>query len=124
MSEKRISVEEVQAAYAATGIKPERTNVYPNDFVESPGCCGIGVLSEVRGLPRDGSRYKTFNAEYGEPYRVGFTNGFDGYRRPTVVQLRKSKLLDTQRYYEGFEDGQRCATAVFAAPADARGEGG
>lgn len=102
MSEqKRITVEEVKAAYELTGFKPER-HLYV-DLIERCAC-GIGVVAIAGGVVADSAVIDRFGTDtYGCEYVCDFIKGFDGEEWDGK----------TGHEMDGYKDGQACAAAVF-----------
>lgn len=98
MSERRITVEEVKAAYAKTGMEPRRRTPYGNG-----ACCAMRALSMAAG-----SRYCHYWGwdNFGEDYTTGFIHGFDG-------EVSFSCRLSSERYAIGEQDGLAVAAAIF-----------
>lgn len=117
MSERRVTPEEVKAAYEATGAEPRRrTWVTPKrgmSVVENCGdaqACGLGVMFLKERQPSKISE-DTWNAasyyaksEFGEDYVQGFVSGFDN---PGHVPGHKG------RECQGFCDGKAAAELMF-----------
>ena len=94
MSEKRITPEEVVAAYKKTGLRPGRYDIIPHKGF----CCGLGAVT----IASDGDGglfgYSFVEAEYGSEYVSGFLLGFDAVSPYRVVG-------DDPRRQQGFDDG-------------------
>lgn len=103
MSDKRITPEEVVEAYRVTGLKPARKKIYGDTCR-----CGLGVMAAYADSPVH--PYDWANDEYGVPYVDGFFKGFDGWDTAGISEDWND------REWQGYEDGQKCATAVFGAP--------
>lgn len=90
---KRISPEEVVAAYKKRGLK-----AIQNDFRDDAGnVCAIVIICQEAGA--NAAIYHVMDwamRHFGAHYRRGFLNGFDSY--PYVPTRQK-------RYNEGYEDG-------------------
>lgn len=105
---RRITVEEVKAAYAKTGIVPDR-----NDCSR----CAMAALIRAAGIPVDGpSSFGQKGREwvashFSRPYRAGFINAFDGASPCTYSGAPEDQAL----YDQGYDDGEACAAAVFEA---------
>ncbi len=118
MSEqKRITVEEVKAAYAKTGAVPTRRSYYgkygfdSNEAVEH--CCGIGVLAIAGGLDPAIESIRCWATEkYGHYYRCGFEYGFDG---DYISNYEGLNFQQQGQYDLGYAAGVACAAAVFDA---------
>lgn len=102
---KRISVDEVLAAYKATGLKPARGFGKPNTLGM---CCAIGALY-CSGRKKVTSVYEWADRRFGRQYASDFIDGFD--------------TLDGNRKYRsrGFRDGRAAAAAVFGDQGDTQG---
>lgn len=97
---KRITVDEVLAAYKATGLKPLRGSAISSTH----SCCALGALSQqLRGHRRD--VYSWSYQEFGTEYSTGFTLGFDWGDDPSDITS------------QAFLDGRAAAAAVFAEAA-------
>lgn len=105
MTTKRITPEMVKRAYQKTGLQPIRGCI--TNRPERPCCCGIGVLAAVRGIDHIEERYAFADRMFGNSYRHGFVMGFDG------GDYDSDDVDSRQRYRDGFNDGRKCATAVF-----------
>lgn len=106
---RRITPDEVRAAYARTGLQPMRdTFLEPSD--SAPGlmaACALGALDyEVRDDPDERPNTDQVVRRLGlDPwYAVGFAAGFDGGIRETDA---------SEPYRLGYEDGAAAARAVF-----------
>lgn len=103
---RRITPEQVKAAYEKTGLKPARGGWYPQE-----GCaCGLGaMLAEIDGEVWRPRLVSTVASRLGVEldYLNGFVRGFDG---------RDGKLFGHLEPL-GHTDGQAAAALVFAAPA-------
>ena len=96
---KRITVDEVLAAYRVTGMKPCRGSA----LCEEDKTCALGALC----LRDTGSRSTVYDwaaEHFGDKYSAQFLAGFD--YEPPGYKIRSI----------GFRDGQAAAAAVFAEP--------
>jgi hypothetical protein len=78
---KRITPEEVIAAYKETGAVPTKCRiryVNPDGSVE---CCAMGALALQAGIPKD-KAYKWCEETYGRTYSNDFQSGFDSNSIP------------------------------------------
>lgn len=116
--EKRITVEEVKAAFEKTKLKPKQGFYFQRETSAdtSPKCaCGMGVLylaqtemdfDEAAQLDDEGSDINLYFTErYGADYRVGFAHGFDSGHR-------HSSLAHSPEYQQGYEDGDAARAAM------------
>lgn len=118
---KRITPEEVKAAYEATGLSPNRGCWYDD------GCgCGLtayaianGIVSlaDIQAVPDDqDNEYAVCDplvAVLGTIYVSGFVDGFDNSR----IRPRVSSRDDISAYECGFTDGQSAAALIFGEAA-------
>ena len=99
---KRITVEEVKAAYAKTGITPER-GMWCNGM--GTCACGLCVLfladGGIPGRAFSQAIYPRLGIEH--DYGSGFIVGFDGEGLEDENAIMRL----------GYLDGQACAAAVF-----------
>jgi len=107
----RITPEQVQAAYQATGLTPTR-GVYLGRSGErdAGGACGLGALAYA-GLGMDWAKKgltcnRAISQVYGLSlsYQDGFIVGFDG--------LDNEPDIRSQAYQDGYADGAAAALAV------------
>lgn len=100
---RRITLEEVQAAYAKFDVIPKRTNC---------ACCALAIVVRAAGIPPfdPRSRFWTVKAStwlednLGTDYWNGFVTGFDhNFNTP----------CSNGRYNEGFDDGRLIAETLF-----------
>ena len=106
---KRITVEEVKAAYEKTGLKPVR-----GTFNDGKGCgCALGALYMAQGGAACCSDPEEWcDAEFDFAYWDGFAGGFDAkedFSLPDYVSLSRK---------EGHADGRAVAAAIFGEPAN------
>lgn len=92
---RRISVEEVRAAYEKTGLKPARTVA---GCVHGRCACALGAMWVVAGKPT-ATAYLWAGDLFGVEYMRNFYCGFDN----------SSIGAGTA----GYADGQACAAAIF-----------
>ncbi len=127
MSARSLTVAQVRAAYAATGLGPissqffrsesDQWGAYPAPITHA---CAIGAVavarkwapsviksSSARERVGDIARQRADKA-WGVVYVSGFLNGFDGGRRPKFSQSRL-----TQASGRGWRDGRRARRAVM-----------
>jgi hypothetical protein len=106
---KRITPDEVKAAYAKTGIKPERGG-YFSSKKGRPACgCGIAALYIANcGLTSNPELdlWDWCEPLFGRHYSQGFTIGFDGGPRWLYGRI------DGEEFEAGIEDGNAAAIAV------------
>jgi hypothetical protein len=95
----RVTAEQVLEAYRVTGIQPCRRNPYN---------CALGALAQQN---KEHYLHDYVVPLYGESYKWGFFDGFDG--REAGSLYAQSVEQDLTRYDEGFEDGTKAANAVF-----------
>jgi hypothetical protein len=102
---KRITPEEVVAAYKETGLKPEQ------GITLADGCaCGLGVIYAQKFGVLEADSYDVFNAlerDLSPAYIYGFIAGFDGIDY-TTIGLREGESI-------GYEDGRACWKAVVVS---------
>lgn len=100
---RRITVDEVNAAYAATGVKPGR-----GSFHDANGCyCALGVLHLASG--DSGCPEEWCDNNFPLHYWDQFAGAFDGKSEPCLC-------VDNPHYeaqLAGFEDGRAAALAIF-----------
>jgi hypothetical protein len=104
---RRITVNEVKAAYEKTGLKPSR-----GTWATDNCACGLGVCAIAQsGMNGDDLCADTVFPTLGikDWYGVGFIDGFDNRSQLTKFAEEKSKDLFTA----GFEDGRAAALAIF-----------
>ncbi len=100
---KRITPEEVVAAYQKTGLKPNAST-----FLNPKGTCGCGIgalcLAETDRLENGVSVLDWGAEQFGHEYEGGFSDGFclEGIALEYVPC----------RYAEGYADGRAAAEAV------------
>jgi hypothetical protein len=105
---KRITPEEVIAAYKATGLKPFKKDWFSDDLTCG---CAIGAIAASRGirnlpaLRTDAGRILGYHGTY----IVGFTCGFEGMKRGKFQQGLIELVV-------GWDDGETAAAAVFSTP--------
>jgi hypothetical protein len=99
---KRITPEEVQRAYEATGLKPCRIWAEPT----GGECCGIGAMAVAAHVAEHPMLWG--DRQYGHQYRLGFTHGFDDYGQDWAQEDR-----DDESFMAGYADGLAAAQAVF-----------
>jgi hypothetical protein len=116
---RRITVDEVKAAYEKTGLKPKRGQYISHD--KTCGCA-IGALVLAEGIDASANcgAMATDYAErvFGENYRVGFVHGFDA--RDKDYRKRHCKFPTDEgqcEYDDGFNDGRAVAAAIFGESA-------
>jgi hypothetical protein len=100
---RRITPDEVKAAYEKTGLKPGR-GCYADPYTNV--ACGLGVMARAEG----GNRWWAWideSTQDNRSYHYGFVNGFDGL--PIHIDLKDS-MADAEL---GHQDGQAAAAAVF-----------
>lgn len=122
----RITPEQILRDYEETGLEPIRGLLfgggkYPTSPRPFPleSACGVGVrIAAIQNLSRGINRYdkiigsiSILHEEYGGEYIGGFTDGFDDI--PLALNAHPS-LQDSERYWEGKEDGEAAAEAVFS----------
>jgi hypothetical protein len=103
MSEiKRITVEQVKAAYAETGLTPKRGTWRVGQFA-----CGIGVIGEQvsRDNTWDGAVEYAASLGLDFDYVFGFIGGFDASGIPDEGE--------SIEFRTGYSDGKAAAAAVF-----------
>jgi hypothetical protein len=111
MTMRRITPEQVLAAYAATGMKPARTGY---DWFTEDGCgCGMTAIIKQRRPEFRNPGLIVYEAadilEVSVEYIFGFADGFDGRGRPaTPAESHRT---------QGWEDGHAAALAVFGEAA-------
>lgn len=124
MTTKRITPEQVKAAYDNTGIKPRKGTAFGNRKDQSRVgglcCCGLAVLffdahpetlmrieMELDTKPacdNVSDVYQWARAEYGEDYMSGFMGGFDCFTAEYE--------FSSERMRQGHEDGRAAAALV------------
>lgn len=112
---KRITPDEVLAAYKATGLKPARYLWYTED---NGGCaCAMGALiawkypGELEAVDEDDIEIKCddiSSCDWGLSYSCGFVTGFDSGDLPSER---------SEEWQYGFDDGCSAAAAVFGGAA-------
>lgn len=106
MLTRRVSVEEVQVAYAVTGFIPKRA--------DCALCALAAVIKHQTGLDPAGFNIKGDKAwewvdkNLGWDYACGFMDGFD--TEPSCLSL-KGHWIERKR--EGYMDGVAVAVAMF-----------
>lgn len=111
MQTRRITVEEVRAAYRKTGLRPWRGAFH---YEDEKCACALGAVFFATGGKRKGmlalyAEEVTEHLKLDEFYQAGFIKGFDNQRA----------IGDEPYYLLGYTDGQACAAAVFG-----EGDGG
>lgn len=103
---KRITPDEVKAAYEKMGLKVKRGGYFPG----VGGCaCGLGAyaaayLGVVPAMGEVGVSCAYFNAGFKRNYRMGFADAFDGDPENPKLQVEEYKF--------GYEDGLAAWEAV------------
>jgi hypothetical protein len=100
---RRITPEEVKAAYEKTGLKPFRGSYMRTGTGEA---CGIGV----KAFAESGEKWWDWvdrHTRDNKAYHYGFVGGFDG------SGLGPNKEDDPADYELGRLDGEAAAAAVF-----------
>ena len=102
MTQPRITVDEVRAAYAKCGMKPLR-----GGWITPDGCCCPQVALLLSEFP-DSIDWMDFITpaaqQWGSGYAEGFRNGVDG---------AKNLNCEHDGYRQGFIDGVAVAAAIF-----------
>jgi hypothetical protein len=109
---RRITPEEVKAAYDKTGLKPDRGAYRRYD--ESPeqrpfAACGLGVVATAEQGEKWWDWIESHSGNYGteaNSYHYGFVAGFDGQRQSRLG-------YDVDAYDLGYLDGKAAAAAVL-----------
>jgi len=117
MSEtKRITPEEVLAAYAETGLKPKQCEWAWEDINGVRGACGLGAIYSnqfengfVELINPTISEFDLVGDSLGlsQAYVNGFVYGFDGHL--SLPEIPSEKREETER---GFADGKAAWEAV------------
>jgi hypothetical protein len=95
----RLTVEEALEAWRVSGLTPER-GAHSHDRHRKCACV-LEALASLAGF----AHWRDFGRQqYGQEYTVGFMHGFDDIGRLDT---------DTDRYRQGYADGQAIAAAVF-----------
>lgn len=120
MTTKRVTPEEVKAAYASSGLIVRQGTVFGSESQrkDAGGCCGCAMAALYfdahpeelirceMGEPYDvGAPYQWFAVEYGDEYLSGFLGGFDN------AEIYQEYAQDT-RWLEGHADGLAAWEAV------------
>lgn len=108
---RRITVEEVKAAYQATGLKPIR-KLFIKGLNDKCGCAltacaiasGCTTYGDIFAQPIR-STHIFSSLGLNRSYADGFTEGFDGYSKPEGV---------SDENIIGYDDGRAAALAIFA----------
>jgi hypothetical protein len=97
---RRITVDEVKAAYEKTGLKPTR-----GEYIYGRFCaCAMGALAVANGVPCDYDAARSWAfSQYGADYCNAFANGFDS----------KSPWGCDEVHEAGQADGELVAAAIF-----------
>jgi hypothetical protein len=110
---RRITPEEVKAAYEQRPLKPRRRcywNPLGDGVVEA---CGAGAVAVADGCCAGPTQIDAWLAQtFGSDYRYGFVNGFDGESPESFLRLCPT-AAPTVRGKQGYLDGKAAAAAVF-----------
>lgn len=113
---KRITPEEVKAAYEATGLTPERSSYLSTLPDGKTKCaCGMGAWAIANGAP-DSLTSLAMNKWLGshginDDYRLGFVRGFDS------LSFKSFLHRDHDKIQTGYADGKAAAALIFAEAA-------
>lgn len=113
----RILPQELVNAYKGKGIVPVAGSILCTRGGQVYGACGLGAIAYKPGDYEIGAAlldmpagwknlYERMDERYGLDYTNGFITGFDGHHK---------REDESERYYEGYEDGQRGYQAAKAA---------
>ena len=105
---RRITPDEVEAAYSETGLKPARTgHEFLHDVRDGSTCaCGLGAVycRETGDRQSPAPWHVRQVLRLGSYYLCGYGSGFEG-NPPNPVATAESEL--------GYADGQAAAARVF-----------
>lgn len=117
----RITPEEVLKDYEETGLEPVKDKLFiGGHHLNDPliAACGIGVRIAAMNqfyhgdvIDRNSGWVRQANEKYGRDYIDGFIDGYDGTH--LSLEVRPS-IRDSERYWEGREDGEAAQEAVFS----------
>lgn len=99
---RRITVDEVKAAYEKTGLKP-CTGRFGDGY--SCGCPIMAIVKSESGIVPAFLRYEA-NDMFGAGYTCGFMRGVDGMSNQSI-------WCDMRKYADGYADGLAVRQAIF-----------
>jgi hypothetical protein len=108
---KRITPEQVLAAYKQTGATPSTGEFYYRGKSGRVRCCGAGVVLLADGFTNRDRFAKEADLRYGRDYMSGFWRGFDGISSDEPAWCHPT---DNEEFTTGLADGLAAAQAVFA----------
>jgi hypothetical protein len=123
-TDKRLTVDQVKAAYAKIAAAPCRGSMVAGARGIDLACCGLGAFAlandvepihdDDEGEYDEGPIWNFVSDQLGPHYVSGFYNGFDDVGGVRLAWHDN----EPQRWKDGYADGQRAAAAVFTKKGD------